>query len=442
MKYFIYITFLSYIFASCTQDNYTDLDAELQSVLIQASDNQSMESFIIPDSDNYTEIPQDPKNPITAEKVELGKLLFHETAFALDGVFPITGGTYSCASCHHADAGFQSGIRQGIGEGGHGFGLHGENRTRNGMCDKELVDVQPVRSPSVLNTAYQELMLWNGQFGSTGLNTGTESKWKLGTPIETNFLGYEGLEIQAIAGLSVHRILINDSLVNEYGYKNYFDQAFSDLPESSRYNKETAGLAIAAYERSVLANQAPFQSYLKGNEMALSESQKEGAILFFGKAGCVSCHNGPALSSMRFEALGMNDFNPTEVFRYDTEDAARFGRYSFTNNETDKYKFKVPQLYNLKEANFYGHGASFENIRDIIWYKNKGVAENPAVPKSQLAPEFQPLGLNSTEVENLTDFVVNALDDPNLDRFVPSILPSGNCFPNADIQSIEDLGCQ
>jgi cytochrome c peroxidase len=71
--------------------------------------------------------------------------------------------TYSCASCHHVDAGFQSGLKQGIGEGGLGFGVHGEGRIKNAMYPESELDVQPIRTPTTLNVAYQEVMLWNGQ---------------------------------------------------------------------------------------------------------------------------------------------------------------------------------------------------------------------------------------------------------------------------------------
>ena len=68
----------------------------------------------------------------------------------------------------------------------------------------------------MLNVAYQKVMLWNGQFGATSVNTGTESQWTADTPIETNFLGFEGLETQAIAGLGVHRMKVNPEFFTKY----------------------------------------------------------------------------------------------------------------------------------------------------------------------------------------------------------------------------------
>ena len=441
MKHLTYILLLSSIaFLSCGDDHKTDeIDEQLKDALITVG--QSLDYYRLPSSNDYSSIPQDPNNPLTTEKIELGKLLFHETAFATGGEFPITNFEYSCASCHHAAAGFQAGIAQGIGEGGEGFGDMGEGRVRNSLCAADMCDVQPIRTPTVLNGAFQPLMLWNGQFGATSLNEGTDALWTEGTPKEKNHLGFEGLEIQAIAGLGVHRIEIDETSVTEHDYKELFDDAFGNINVQERYTLTTAGLAIAAYERTIMANESPFQKYLGGNNYALSDHQKKGATLFFGKAKCATCHTGPALNKMEFHALGMNEFEPEAVTHYDPEDPAQLGRFTFTGKEEDKYLFKTPQLYNLKGLNFLGHGASFNSIREVIEYKNKGIAENGNVPVEVLSDEFTPLGLTSEEIDQLVDFIEYGLFDPNLDRYVPKKLPSGNCFPNNDSVSQMDLGC-
>ena len=169
---------------------------------------------MLPASDDFSKIPQDPLNPLTTEKVELGKLLFHETGIALAPMQEFAEGTFSCASCHFAGAGFQAGRFQGIGDGGIGFGINGEGRTKGALYQGDELDVQPIRSPTIMNGAYQKNMLWNGQFGATGLNEGTEAAWTTGTPKENNFLGFEGLETQAIAGLGVHRMVMDLSLIH------------------------------------------------------------------------------------------------------------------------------------------------------------------------------------------------------------------------------------
>ena len=442
----LYYLFASLIFlTSCAKDEdeggNTDLNSILNQKLVDASNGIGTEHYILPESQDLSNIPQDPNNPLTSEKVELGKLLYHETQLSknakyIDGLF-----TYSCASCHHAAAGFQAGMAQGIGDGGVGFGLSGESRTKNSNYAEDSIDVQPIRSPTVLNSAYQKVMLWNGQFGAVGPNEGTQAHWSIGTPIETNNLGYEGVETQAIAGLKVHRMEIDPDFIKSTEYKTLFDNCFPGSVESDRYNRENAGLAIAAYERTLLSNDAPFQKWLKGESSAMTNTQKLGGILFFGKADCFKCHNGPALNSMEFFALGMNDLDANGTFGNSPDDLTVRGRGGFTGTENEMYCFKVPQLYSLRYSKFYGHGASFTSIREIIDYKNKADKENIKVSESYLSKDFIPLNLTELEIEQLTDFVENALDDANLNRYVPSSIPSGNCFPNNDLISKIDLGC-
>ena len=414
-------------------------DIDLNNLILKRADNSDKSFFILPSSTDYSKIPQDPNNPITKDKVVLGQLLFHETALAQNPKHTDGIGTYSCASCHHAKAGFQSCKKQGIGDGGFGFGFSGELRTKAENYTNDMVDVQPIKSPSILNGAYQKITLWNGQFGATGMNIGTQSQWTTGTPKETNNLGFEGLETQAIAGLTVHRLEVNSSLIENLGYKDLFDKAFPNVNITERYTVKNAGLAIAAYERTVVANEAPFQEWLKGNTKAMSENEKKGAIIFFDKGKCYQCHSGPSLNSMDFAALGMKDLEGTDVLGNPVDEATKKGRGGFTQNPDDNYKFKVPQLYSVKYNGFYGHGSSFKSIKEVIEYKNKGIKENQDVPNSNLDTRFTPLNLSEEEINLLTLFIENSLDDKNLERYTPEKVLSNNCIPNNDTQSQQDI---
>ena len=423
-------------FEIITEDN---LESEIKNQLTTLYG--SLEVLTLPDSDELQSIPNDPNNQLTTEKVALGKFLFHETELGIAAKISEGNRTYSCASCHHAKAGFQSGMLQGIGEGGMGFGLRGETRAANSLYPIDSIDVQPIRSPTILNTAYQDVMLWNGQFGATGTNSGTQSNWTAGTPKEVNNLGFEGLEIQAIAGSGVHRLNVSPEICDNGPYKELFDAAFPDDLEEERYSLTNAALAIAAFERTVLANEAPFQRFLKGESGVMNNDELEGARLFFGKANCASCHSGPGLNGMQFHALGMNDFMDEDIIG-SVDMGTRKGRGGFTQNPDDDFKFKVPTLYNLKDVEFLGHGGSFRTVQGVIEYKNNAVSENSIVPVDKLSPLFKPLGLNNEEIEQLTAFVENALYDGNLSRYVPELTPMGStCFPNADEQSKADMGC-
>ena len=206
----------------------------LQRQLESISPTGDMDFFMQPESDDFAAIPQDPNNPLSTEKVALGKLLFHETGLGIHPEEDFNMEAFSCASCHHARAGFQAGIVQGMGDGGMGFGVDGEGRVPSPDYAEADIDVQQVRTPSALNSAYQINMLWNGQFGATGMNIGTEAMWTADTPKETNHLGYEGVETQAIAGLGVHRMDIDEQLMTDLGYKAMFDDVFADFPAVSR----------------------------------------------------------------------------------------------------------------------------------------------------------------------------------------------------------------
>lgn len=432
------------LFAACRKESPKDpLDLELEAALLDASAGAGMDYYRLPTPGNYNDIPQDSRNPITKQKVELGRLLFHDSGLALGALHADHLGTYSCASCHFAAAGFQAGRHQGIGDGGLGFGMNGEGRMPDPAYTGMELDVQPVRSPSILNAAYQEAMIWNGQFGALGVNAGTETSWTTDTPKEVNHLGFEGLETQAIAGQAVHRQEVDPDFIFNSSYRGLFDLAFADMPAEERYTAIAAGLAMAAYERTVLADQAPFQRWLRGNQHAMTNEEKLGAVLFFTKAECWTCHNGPSLANMEFHGLGMDDLHncPEPTFRSGPAEGANLGRGGFTGNPADNFHFKVPQLYNLADSPFYGHGSSLRSVRAVLDYKNAGIPQRTDIPAAQLSPHFKPLGLTSTELDQLEAFINRALYDDKLDRYEPTHLPSGACIPNNDPVSQVDLDC-
>jgi len=173
------------LLSACQKDSVAneqkDLSIELNDILSTAHVDGKT-AFILPDSDDYSNIPQDPNNPITAEKVELGRMLYHDPSFGINPDDVRGMQTYSCASCHFAEGGFAARKAQGICEVGIGTSDVGRERTKNAFYQLADIDVQPIKSPSTLNSAYQELMLWNGQFGATGDNIGTEAQWTAGTP--------------------------------------------------------------------------------------------------------------------------------------------------------------------------------------------------------------------------------------------------------------------
>ncbi len=442
-KLYVLASIIMVVAYACTYDSLgTPEDVELRKVISSRSKTGLSEYFILPASNDYANIPQSPVNPLTAIKVELGKLLFFESCFSVEAKHPSGLATFSCSSCHVPAAGFRPNRIQGIADGGFGFGVLGEQRSKLPEYDDQDIDAQGARPLSVLNVAFVTNTMWNGSFGDAGVNTNTDNLWGFydpATAINSERLG--ALEGQNIEGLKTHRMLFNEQLVRATGYTALFDAAFPDVPVAERYTRKTASFALSAYLRTLLSTEAPFQKWLKGEEDAMDEEQKRGALLFFDKAGCYRCHREPNLGSVTFQGLGVEDLFENGGLKTSLADRRNLGRGGFTGLEEDMFRFRVPQLYNIGDSGPYFHGSSKKNLHDVVAYFNAGVPENPRVPASQISPYFHPLQLTSTEMRDLETFLREGLHDPSLQRYVPESVISGNCFPNNDPVSIYDLGC-
>jgi len=443
------ILLLGVLMFSCTDTvipGSNQLDSQLKEAIRAsaelASGQPNLDFYILPDPSDLSSIPQDSAmNPLNSAKVELGKFLFYETGIAVDSKFDSGMNTYSCATCHVPEAGFRPGTFQGIADGGIGFGIRGENRRRNQDYEPDDMDVQDARALSLLNVAFVKNTFWNGQFGANDANQGTESLWSEENGAIVNELGFAAIESQNIEGVHVHRMDINKQMSDEFGYTQLFDEAFPEYPSSERYSQTTLALALSAYIRTLMSNEAPFQKWLKGDYSALSFEEKEGGLLFFGKANCSTCHYNENLGSNEFHALGVKDMHDIDGFSTAVDDFRNFGRGGFTQVESDMYNFKVPQVYNMKDTPFYFHGSSVRSLEDLVDYFNDGVKENDEVPVEAISTKFKPLDLTVEEKAYLVKFLEYSLRDPNLKRYKPEVIGSGLCFPNADLQSQVDLGC-
>lgn len=446
MKILKAIIFAIVIFAihSCTKDQMpssNDVDNQLRAFMKSTAENGRLDYYILPDESDLASVPQDPKNVLTKEKVELGKFLFFDTGLAMDAIYPSGIGTYSCASCHIPTAGFRPGRAQGIADGGLGYGVNGENRVKNRDYKGTELDAQGARPLTLINVAYVSTTFWNGQFGATEINEGTEDIWDLREDTHLNALGFQGIETQNMEGVKDHRLRFDKELLDEYGYTVMFDEAFPDIPVSERYGHFTGSLALSAYIRTILSNKAPLQEWLKGDDFAMSIEEKRGAVLFFGKARCNNCHYRPNLGSLEFHALGVNDMHQIPSFNTSEDDRRNLGRGGFTLNKADNYKFKVPGIYNLADAPFFFHGSSARTLEEAIDYKIKALSENENIGQHLISEKFLPLNLTEDERSDLLLFLEKSLRDPELTRYQPEEVLSGFCFPNNDVQSNIDLGC-
>lgn len=411
--------------------DHAALDAQLTQ-RITLDGQRRLENFMLPDSDDFARIPQDPRNPLTADKVALGRLLFHDAALSQATRHSRNAGTFSCATCHHAAAGFEAGAARSIGEGGIGWGTRGEARRPDPSIPRPDVDSPGLKSQSILNKAYQRLLMFSGAAGNGGANEGLDDRWSHHPDAAANHLGYQGMESQAIGALNKHRLYdqvgVEQLIRSHDAYTTLWHSVWPDTAISA----ERVGLSIAAYERTVMANRSPFQRWLRGDTDAMTAPEKRGALVFFSdESQCTACHTGPALSSMAFYALGMPDMPgaPPDP-----------GRAGLTGLEEDRFTYKVPQLYNLTDAGFMGHGSTFRTVREVIDYYVEG---EPAIhlPAERFPDQFEPLSLTDQEITDLIAFLETALNDPELSRYQPESVPSGTCIPANDPVARQQLGC-
>ena len=431
------------VISGCTEDTIDQgaaLDYDLKKQIERFSPTGRSDFYILPKESELSKIPQDPKNPLTPEKVKLGQFLFFETGFAMDSKHASGLGTYSCATCHIPEKGFRPDAVQGIADGGKGYA---DYRDMNPDYAEVDLDVQEARPLNLINVAFVKNTAWNGQFGGSGTNIGTEEVWGDRLDTRRNHLGYEGLETQNIQGMRTHRMLITKVLTDQFGYTELFDAAFPEYDENTRYSIITGSLAISAYLRSVISNQAPFQDWLRGESSAMTTDEKEGALIFFGKANCNRCHYNQNLGSMEYHALGVYDMDqhPQSV-KADNPIARRnLGRGGFTLREEDMFKFKVPGIYNIGDSEHFFHGSSAKTLEELIDYKDLAEKENERVPDELMSRKFSKLNLSEKEKSQLVEFIKNGLKDPNIVRFQPDFVMSGNCIPNNDKESQDFLDC-
>jgi cytochrome c peroxidase len=231
-------------------------------------------------------------------------------------------------------------------------------------------------------------------------------------------------------------------------------------------NDQTVFRATATFLRTVVTRNTPFDKFLAGDNNALTPSQVRGAKLFFtratngaGGAGCFTCHSGPALNKQyndpnvagvgafikenfinvgigdhpiqALNALARGHIDPSKLgadgFPYHAEDV---GRQEITHDPADAFRFRVLTLRQLQDGRNFFHSAAFTKVRDVVEYFNAGVPQDPTAGAAPtLSPQFtnprgpgtpNGLGLSEQQVDDITDFLENALYDPALVNFDPN----------------------
>ncbi len=348
-------------------------------------------------------IPAPADNPTTPERVALGRLLFWD---------PILSGTrdVACATCHHPDFGYSDGLALSIGANGVGLG---PSRTfAAGHAS------QPVKrnSQTVLNVAFNGLAA-----RSTATPASAPMFWDLRV---------QGLEAQSLEPLKAIDEMRGGAFPEDRAIQTVLAR-LNDLPEYRRLfthafggtaavSEQNLGRALAAFQRSLVAMNAPFDRYMRGDTTALNTDQLRGMDRF-STAGCVQCHNGPMFSDFAPHVLGVPD-------------NAALAESDAGINKT--YAFRTPSLRNLGSTAPYMHSGVFATLPDVINFYQRvsrgggnrggrgGRALNPQVTRDQIDPLARGLRMGGRGQRDLVAFL-EALNDPNFDRTIPERVPSG-----------------
>lgn len=250
-------------------------------------------------------------NPLTPEKIALGRMLFFEPRVSLDG-------TVSCSRCHQPGLYSTDALPRPIGA------LHREN---------------PRNAPVIFNAALQIAAHWRGDRKSVE----DQAMQALIGPPSFGNPSYEA----AMARLKAIP-----------GYPHLFAKAFPN--DKDPVTPENWGKAIGAYERT-LVTPAPFDAYLEGNERALSARAQAG-LREFMQLGCARCHNGAGVGGGMFQKFGLVE----EYWKETGSPKPDKGRFDVTKNDADLYVFKVPILRNVARTPPYFHDGSVATLPEAV----------------------------------------------------------------------------
>ncbi|RMF83758.1 MAG: cytochrome-c peroxidase [Nitrospinota bacterium] len=321
-------------------------------------------------------VPVPPDNPITPEKIELGKLLFFDPKLSGDT-------SLSCASCHDPAQGwaFADSICRGY---------PGTVHWRN--CQ------------TVVNSGYYGKLFWQGNSKSLEAQARTAAKG-------------------GVAGNGEFDVML-ERLRQTPKYREMFRRVFGDIvPQLGN-----AWRAIATFERGALSQRnTPLDRYLQGEKTALSPQAIKGMELFTGKANCIECHNGPLLSDEKYynlgvpravewEEEGINQITfrfenyakgvPEEFYRTFKDDA---GLYYTTKRKEDLGKFRTPSLRYIKYTAPYMHNGAFFTLEEVIDFYDQGGGENEFTDGTHgvntKTPILKPLHLTDEEKAALVAFL-------------------------------------
>ncbi len=277
-------------------------------------------SLVVHSQGLLPEVPVPKENPMSAEKIELGKMLYFEPRLSVDG-------TISCNSCHNVMANGADGRAVGVG-------VKGQRGDR--------------KSPTVWNSAYNTVQFWDGRAESLE----EQAKGPLTNPVEMAMPSEQAV---------IDRIQQLDEYVDR------FKKVFS-LKKKKQITIDHVAKAIAAYERTLVTGDSPYDRFVKGDQKALSASAQRGLKLV-GEVGCTSCHSGPHFAGQGFEQ-GQGHFQMFPLI--DSEYTEKYqlkkdlGRFNETKKDEDKHMWRVPTWRNIAVTAPYFHNGSVKTLDEAV----------------------------------------------------------------------------
>lgn len=259
-------------------------------------------------------IPAD--NPLTKDKIELGRLLFFDKRLSKDN-------TIACASCHLAKFAFTDGQRVSAG-------IRGQKGGRS--------------APASFNRVFSKAQFWDGRAATLE----EQSIGPFTNPIEHGFANHD----EMIAKMK-----------KIPGYRKLFKEVFGE-----EITIDGVGKAIASFQRTVLSGNSPADRFDQGGDgKAISGSAQKGLLLFREKARCTKCHSGFNFTDEKFHNLGIGwDTNTVDL-----------GRYMVTKNPADIGAFKTPTLREISRSAPYMHDGRFKTLEEVVNFYNQAGVKNP-----------------------------------------------------------------
>jgi len=257
-----------------------------------------------------TRAPDPAHNPVTAEKVTLGRQLFFDGRLSSSGVI-------SCNSCHNIGMGGVDGVPTSIG---HGF------------------QKGPRNAPTVFNSVFNVAQFWDGR----AADLMEQAKGPIEAAVEMNARPDE----------------VVATLASIPGYVEQFDLAFPDDPEPLSY--DNIARAIEAFEVTLVTPDAPFDRYLKGDGDAIDGQARRGLAAFMDR-GCIACHSGVNLGGTAYFPFGLVSRPGAELLPPGDK-----GRFEVTRTATDEYVFRAAPLRNVALTAPYFHTGQVWTLHEAV----------------------------------------------------------------------------